>query len=362
MPVSIYALAKDLGIDNAQLLDICQSVGISGKGSALASLDDDETARIKEFMSGGGQVATVEEKPDNAPIRPERNEDLKAPVRELPTRPKESSPPPVSKPGPLSNFGKKKAEPVEEAPEVASDETAHEPVAPVEPVAKSEPDTPPVRPLMERPRQENRQMRDMDRKRKPGERSNGPKSPRQKPRANFRVAAMPEVKQPTGKSTSPKEKVQKPDISLGKKELLPLPEAKKGAKLRWTSSTNKTKAKAKKANRDAVVVALPLSQIRAKFLAKCRAAVQVAEKTKIAKEPLAMSIQVWAAPVRIEPNDAVHNVAMTIDIPTIAIGLDSEKVLQRTLLHLEKKRSSCKCLAPFVASPKLRVSRQLRCC
>ena len=218
MPVRIYALAKDLGIDNAQLLDICQSVGISGKGSALASLDDDETARIKEFMSGGGQVATVEEKPDNAPIRPERNEDLKAPVRELPTRPKESSPPPVSTPGPLSNFGKKKSEPVEEAPEVASDETAHEPVAPVEPVAKSEPDTPPVRPLMERPRQENRQMRDMDRKRKPGERSNGPKSPRQKPRANFRVAAMPEVKQPTGKSTSPKEKVQKPDISLGKKD------------------------------------------------------------------------------------------------------------------------------------------------
>lgn len=218
MPVRIYALAKDLGIDNAQLLDICESVGISGKGSALASLDDDETARIKEFMSGGGQVATVEEEPDNAPIRPERNDDLKAPVRELPSRPKEPAPT-LSKPGPLSSFGKKKTESDEEDELVSDEESVvEESEIPSAPVEKAEPDNSPTRPLMERPRQENREMRDMDRRRKSNEKSNGPKSPRQKPRPNIRVAAMPEVKQPTGQTARPTEKVQKPDISLGKKD------------------------------------------------------------------------------------------------------------------------------------------------
>ncbi len=51
MPIRIYAFAKELGLDNKALLDICDKVGIKGKGSALASMDDDEIARIKEFIS-----------------------------------------------------------------------------------------------------------------------------------------------------------------------------------------------------------------------------------------------------------------------------------------------------------------------
>ncbi len=54
MPVRIYAFAKQLELDNKQLLDICEKVGIKGKGSALASLDDDEIAKIKSFMDGAG--------------------------------------------------------------------------------------------------------------------------------------------------------------------------------------------------------------------------------------------------------------------------------------------------------------------
>ncbi len=49
MPVRIYAFAKELGLDNKQLLDICEKVNIKGKGSALASLDDGEVAIVKEF-------------------------------------------------------------------------------------------------------------------------------------------------------------------------------------------------------------------------------------------------------------------------------------------------------------------------
>ena len=55
MSVRIYALAKELGIDNKELLGACEKLGIKGKGSALASLDDDEVTRIKQQIAGGGE-------------------------------------------------------------------------------------------------------------------------------------------------------------------------------------------------------------------------------------------------------------------------------------------------------------------
>ena len=42
MPVRIYALAKELNIDGKELVAICERAGITGKGSALASLDTEE--------------------------------------------------------------------------------------------------------------------------------------------------------------------------------------------------------------------------------------------------------------------------------------------------------------------------------
>ena len=53
MPIRIYALAKELKIDNKKLVDICTKAGITGKGSALASLTDEELATLKTFMAGG---------------------------------------------------------------------------------------------------------------------------------------------------------------------------------------------------------------------------------------------------------------------------------------------------------------------
>jgi len=52
LPARIYSLAKELKIDSKELVDICTKAGITGKGSALASLDDDEVARLKEFLGG----------------------------------------------------------------------------------------------------------------------------------------------------------------------------------------------------------------------------------------------------------------------------------------------------------------------
>lgn len=63
MPIRIYALAKDLQIDSKELVDICTKAGIPGKGSALASLNDDEVVRVKAFLAHTGAPAAGPEPP-----------------------------------------------------------------------------------------------------------------------------------------------------------------------------------------------------------------------------------------------------------------------------------------------------------
>ncbi len=78
MPVRIYALAKDLEVDSKELVDICAKAGISGKGSALASLDDDEVQRVKAYLAhknppqsapAAGPAAPVRSAPSGPPPR-----------------------------------------------------------------------------------------------------------------------------------------------------------------------------------------------------------------------------------------------------------------------------------------------------
>lgn len=58
MPVRIYALAKELNVDSKDLVDIVKKTGITGKGSALASLADDEAQRVRDYLSGGEPAST----------------------------------------------------------------------------------------------------------------------------------------------------------------------------------------------------------------------------------------------------------------------------------------------------------------
>ena len=51
LAVRIYSLAKELKFDSKELVDICAKAGITGKGSALASLADDEVVRLKEYLA-----------------------------------------------------------------------------------------------------------------------------------------------------------------------------------------------------------------------------------------------------------------------------------------------------------------------
>jgi translation initiation factor IF-2 len=57
LPVRIYSLAKELKLDSKVLVDICTSAGVTGKGSALANLTDEEVERVKAYLGGAGSAA-----------------------------------------------------------------------------------------------------------------------------------------------------------------------------------------------------------------------------------------------------------------------------------------------------------------
>ena len=246
MPVRIYAFAKELGLDNKQLLDICEKANIKGKGSALASLDDDEVASIKAFMDGGGGVATEPAVEENVPVRP-------APFRPAPSKrkigeivapqtkpvepelaetvddvqtdddlqdsqPEQSEDPPAPAPpepkpkskvgGLLSRLRGKTRE---------QSEAASAPAKPTGPTRRRPDDQPkmPLAPTPPRRTAPRQPLRNLD---QPTGGSGGgsgeKKDNRRKGQANIRVAAMPEVKQPNASAKTTGEKVQKPDIAL----------------------------------------------------------------------------------------------------------------------------------------------------
>ncbi len=157
--VRIYAFAKELGLDNKQLLDICENCGIKGKGSALASLDDDEIAKIKQHMSG-------ESKPGK------------------PGKPVVEEKKPVAKPAPVREAPKSPTAPVRNDNLISRRETG---------------------------------VRDLNQRKKSPDKSESKpekKEPKKRSGLNVKLAEMPQVKQPEPTQSEPKEKVQKPDIAL----------------------------------------------------------------------------------------------------------------------------------------------------
>ena len=108
MATRIYALAKELQIDNKKLVDICTRAGITGKGSALASLTDEEEVLVRSLVAKGGKPDSARAKvgPGAAP-RSIRREDYIAPAGGLPgskvpvLAPKHDKPPLLRKKGEL---------------------------------------------------------------------------------------------------------------------------------------------------------------------------------------------------------------------------------------------------------------------
>ncbi len=63
MAKRIYALAKELGMDGKDLADLCTKIGIPNKGSPLASLEDEEIARIeRHFAAIAADKPSVQDK------------------------------------------------------------------------------------------------------------------------------------------------------------------------------------------------------------------------------------------------------------------------------------------------------------
>ena len=103
MAVRIYTLAKELKLDSKELVELCTRAGIQDKGSALASMTDEEVAKLKEFIAAKSRPP---ERPAAAPVRPAapatkpatggtlKREDYIAPAGVTKGKPPEVSPPP----------------------------------------------------------------------------------------------------------------------------------------------------------------------------------------------------------------------------------------------------------------------------
>jgi translation initiation factor IF-2 len=207
VPIRIYSLAKELGIENKDLVDICAKVGIHGKGSALASLTDEEVDKVKNHLSGGGPAAT----------------------------PKKAAESPAPKPAP-----------------------AVKPATPAPAAIES----PPNRNLQKddmfnRHRGPLRDLTARAKTRTEGDdrgKAGSAQSRRDasKGRPNVRVAAMPDVQQPVSTAPKNEEKVQKPDIALPQDAIRKAKQGGGVAPLKQFTESTKTKVDKKKKDKGGV--------------------------------------------------------------------------------------------------------------
>lgn len=198
MPVRIYALAKELDYDSKELVEICKKAGITGKGSALASLDDDEVQQLKDYLNKAPASAEDSVEPAESPQKPSRQR--RGPIKVVASK----------KPGgPLSTRKKSgddedvDEEPVEEAIE--------------EDIETPEDATPPEE--AERPQRRGlvspgAKIKVFGRKAGEGGNESGKAKPRQKRRDPvIKLASVPQAKQPAAPK-KPEEKRVKPAMTL----------------------------------------------------------------------------------------------------------------------------------------------------
>lgn len=248
LAIRIYSLAKELSIDNKELVSICEKAGLRGKGSALASLEDDEVEKVKKFLSEKGDPKPkkgAEEKSLEA-VRLEKPTRGKAPVRNLSARdllrkkanrePAPKPDEPVEKVTVVEDATLPKTAPIDtavaSAPVVSSPPVAPPPRATqakkdASPSASSSPtgssSDAPVRQPERATRNRNagllpqrRPIRQLGQSKKVGEKNGDKDDPKREGKRKgpvINTAAMPEIQQPK-KRKETGEKIQKPDIAL----------------------------------------------------------------------------------------------------------------------------------------------------
>lgn len=265
MPVRIYALAKELNLDSKDLVDVCRKAGIPGKGSALASLSDQEAEKVKNFLAGDKKKPEQPARPGAAarPRVPETytRDDYIAPgqpgrirVLDVPRKPAEKprdaaepavpAVPEVAEqevPSPVPTEAAPPAPQVPEVERVEPPEVTDVPKAPfLAPAAESSPEVPSVAPgqppaapereHLRSPR-EIREFRDLReardvreikdlrelRESKGGDSTESPTERTPKRREPvIKLAEAPQLKKPPARSKPEGPKAQKPDIRLPK--------------------------------------------------------------------------------------------------------------------------------------------------
>ena len=243
MPIRIYALAKELKIDSKDLVDICTKAGIPGKGSALASLEDDEVVKLRAFMEGSaakrptGPAPLVDTKAVLStpvagtatlpPPPPPRPSPLRRQIGAAPAAPSDGSgvalaPPPSPPPRqpevepPVVSAKTAEAPSAAAAPPVQAGRAATTPAAHQAPASSAPSESAPVRGDSLTARRGGG-IKVLDTKtKKPAERKKdegGPK-PSERRTPGVRFAAMPEVKQPSPGAKTTEQRTQKPLLKL----------------------------------------------------------------------------------------------------------------------------------------------------
>jgi translation initiation factor IF-2 len=246
VPTRIYALAKELKIDSKELVDLCTKAGIPGKGSALASLEDDEVAKLRLYLDSAATKRAAQMSP---PPLVDTKAVLSSPVTSTATLP---PPPPPPRPSPLRTRmpaasspappsapspAPPPAAPAAQAPDVLAArkaETAPPPPSPAPPSpkvtvgkqgpapAKPTPPPPPQDLVPQRgdallPRRSG-SIKVIDTKTKRGaaeaKRPEGKPPERERRGPVVRFAEMPEVKQPVPSAKGGEPPAQKPVIKL----------------------------------------------------------------------------------------------------------------------------------------------------
>ena len=237
MPTRLYTLAKDLKIDSKELVDLCTKAGIPGKGSALASLEDDEVAKLKVFLESAtvkraaqltaplvdtkavlsspvAGTATLPPPPPpqrSTPPRKPPGAGVVPPAPAILPPPPSPSPPP-SEPAPAVAAKLEPAPTATPAPPPAKAPAGRSPLAPTPKPTPAAAELGPQRGDSLIPRRPGG-IKVIDTKTKrPAERRPEARPPDRERRARF--AEMPEVKQPSPSARTGEPKAQKPVIKL----------------------------------------------------------------------------------------------------------------------------------------------------
>jgi translation initiation factor IF-2 len=232
LPQRIYSLAKELNIDSKELVELCPRAGVTGKGSALASLTDDEVGKLRSYLDNAASRASGPPRmPSTQPPRPVRTIPSMAPARrgrlgrDTAVLAPEGEAPPLAIPAEATDtlpFEKTESAPA--APEAgaasaaALGQGATAVASPPTETPATEARAAATSPLARAPlgaanqghlRNLAARVKKREPAKKPGEGRGADEGPK------IRVAAMPEAKQPPAKAKQPSEPApQKPDLKL----------------------------------------------------------------------------------------------------------------------------------------------------